>query len=516
MGIREYQGSGQVDDKVDHQLTRERRVNAAFRTTLLQLVAMARRDFQLGNCPVGGYVQLMARDDLFASREEPALTGESETERREFQNQPLAARMRPRDLSEFIGQGHILGEGQLLRRAIEADRIQSLIFYGPPGTGKTSLAQIIARQTKSKFERLSGVESNVADMRRVLSLAANRVANTGQSTILFIDEIHRFNKAQQDVLLPDVEAGVVRLIGATTHNPFFFVNSPLVSRSQIFELRPLSEEDLHLLLRRALADRERGVGYMTVQAEETALRHLAKLSDGDARKALNALEIAVLTTPPDSRGVIQVTLAIAEQSIQKKAIVYDDEDAHYDTISAFIKSMRGSDPDAALYWLAKMIHAGEDPRFIARRIVIHAAEDVGLADPMALVLANAAFQAAEFIGWPEARIPLAEATIYIATAPKSNSTVMAIDNALKDVESGRTLPVPEHLRDASYRGAKRLGHGEGYKYAHDHPEHFVVQDYLGAARRYYEPTEQGSEKKVKERVEKWRAQFDAGKEGRSH
>ena len=347
----------------------------------------------------------------------------------------------------------------------------------------------------------------MADMRRVLSLAANRLENKQQSTILFIDEIHRFNTAQQDVLLPDVEGGVVRLIGATTHNPFFFVNSPLVSRSQIFELRPLAEEDLYALLQRALADQERGLGYLKVQAEEVALRHLAKLSDGDARKALNALEIAALTTAPDSAGVIHLGLTVAEQSIQKKAVVYDDEDAHYDTISAFIKSMRGSDPDATLYWLAKMIHAGEDPRFIARRIVIHAAEDVGLADPMALVLANAAFQAAEFIGWPEARIPLAEAAIYIATATKSNSTVVAIDAALKDVESGRTLAVPEHLRDASYRGAKRLGHGQGYQYAHDHPEHFVVQDYLGADKRYYEPTEQGVEKKIKERVEKWRAQI---------
>ena len=417
--------------------------------------------------------------------------------------------MRPRDLSEFVGQEHILGPGQLLRRAIEADRIQSLIFYGPPGTGKTSLAQIIAGQTRNKFERLSGVESNVADMRRVLASAANRLENTGQATILFVDEIHRFNKAQQDVLLPDVEAGVVRLIGATTHNPFFFVNSPLVSRSQIFELRPLGEEALYALLSRALADPERGLGYLKVQAEEPALRHLARLADGDARKTLNALEIAVLTTAPDANGVIHVDLPVAEQSIQKKAVVYDDEDAHYDTISAFIKSMRGSDPDATLYWLAKMIHAGEDPRFIARRIVIHAAEDVGLADPMALVLANAAFQAAEFIGWPEARIPLAEAAIYIATANKSNSTVTAIDAALKDVESGRTLPVPESLRDGHYPGAKRLGHGVGYQYAHDHPGHFVAQDYLGADKRYYEPTEQGVEKKIKERVEKWRARFKA-------
>lgn len=451
------------------------------------------------------YVGCMARDDLFAAA--PASNMDTPGNPQTPRHEPLAARMRPRDLGEFTGQSHILGPGQLLRRAIEADRIQSLIFYGPPGTGKTSLAQIIALQTKSKFERLSGVESNVADMRRVLSAAANRLENTGQPTILFIDEIHRFNKAQQDVLLPDVESGVIRLIGATTHNPFFFVNSPLVSRSQIFELRPLAEDELFSLLERALADAERGLGWMKIQAEEPALRHLARLSDGDARKALNSLEIAALTTAPDSNGVVRIDLAVAEQSIQKKAVVYDDEDAHYDTISAFIKSMRGSDPDATLYWLAKMIHAGEDPRFIARRIMIHAAEDVGLADPMALVLANAAFQAAEFIGWPEARIPLAEAAIYIATANKSNSVVMAIDGAMKDVESGRTLAVPEHLRDASYKGAKRLDHGQGYEYAHDHPGHFVAQDYLGADKRYYEPTEQGVEKKIKERVEKWRQQF---------
>jgi putative ATPase len=446
----------------------------------------------------------VARDDLFSSVE-AEVAEEAASEERVFRNQPLAARMRPQNLSEFVGQAHILGPGQLLRRAIEADRIQSLIFYGPPGTGKTSLAQIIAHQTSSKFERLSGVESNVADMRRVLSAAANRLQNKGQSTILFVDEIHRFNKAQQDVMLPDVEAGIVRLIGATTHNPFFFVNSPLVSRSQIFELRPLTEEDLVQLLRRALKEPERGLGYLKLNVDESGIRHIAKLSDGDARKALNSLEIAALTTNPGPDGTIHIDLGVAEQSIQKKAVVYDDEDAHYDTISAFIKSMRGSDPDATLYWLAKMIHAGEDPRFIARRIVIHAAEDVGLADPMALVLANAAAQAAEFIGWPEARIPLAEAALYIATANKSNSTIIAIDKALDDVRSGRTVAVPEHLRDAHYQGAKRLGHGVGYKYAHDYPDHFVPQEYLGADKRYYEPTEQGVEKKIKERVEKWRS-----------
>src|SRR3954464_2022086 len=447
----------------------------------------------------------MAQDESFGAKAEPSAPSAVP---KIGSHAPLAARMRPRNLDEYIGQKHILGPGMLLRRAIEADRIQSLIFYGPPGTGKTSLAQIIARQTESKFERLSGVESNVADMRRVLGAAANRLENTGKSTILFIDEIHRFNKSQQDVLLPDVESGVIRLIGATTHNPFFFVNSPLVSRSQIFELRPLEESDLLELLHRALTDDQRGLGHMKIRADDDALRHLARLADGDARKALNSLEIAALTTPPGKDGFIEITLQVAEQSIQKKAVVYDgDGDAHYDTISAFIKSMRGSDVDAALYWLAKMIHAGEDPRFISRRIVICAAEDVGLADPMALVLAAAANQAAEFIGWPEARIPIAEATIYIATANKSNSAVAAIGAALDDVKSGRTVAVPEHLRDAHYKGAKRLGHGEGYDYAHDHPEHFVAQDYLGSAKRYYEPTDQGVEKKIKERVDRWRAEF---------
>jgi putative ATPase len=449
-------------------------------------------------------------NDLFSTAPETAAAGLAKEASKSFASQPLAARMRPRTLDEFAGQKHILAPGQLLRRAIEADRIQSVIFYGPPGTGKTSLAQIIARQTRSKFDRLSGVESNVADMRRVLAAAANRLENTGQSTILFIDEIHRFNKAQQDVLLPDVESGVVRLIGATTHNPFFFVNSPLVSRSQIFELQPLTEEDSLELLRRALADAERGLGHLRIQADEAALRHLAKVADGDARKALNSLEIAALTTPPGSDGVIHLDLGAAEQCIQKKAVVYDaDGDGHYDTISAFIKSMRGGDVDAALYWLAKMIHAGEDPRFITRRILICAAEDVGLADPMALVLSSAAHQTAEFVGWPEARIPIAEATIYIATANKSNSAYLAIDAALEDVRSGRTIAVPQRLRDASYAGAKRLGHGEDYKYAHDFPDHFVPQDYLGAARRYYEATEQGAEKKIKERLEKWRAQIEA-------
>jgi len=420
--------------------------------------------------------------------------------------QPLAARMRPRTLEEYIGQEHILAPGRLLRRAIQADQMSSLIFYGPPGTGKTTLAAVIANTTKSTFVTLNAVMAGIADLRDITAAAQRRLGEYGQRTILFIDEVHRWNKAQQDALLPWVENGTVILIGATTENPFFFVNSPLVSRSQIFELQPLAEPELLDLLNRALADPERGLGHLRMEVAPDALRHLARIADGDARKALNSLEIAALTTPPEPDGVIRVTLAVAEQCIQKKAVVYDaDGDAHYDTISAFIKSMRGSDPDATLYWLAKMIHAGEDPRFIARRIVIHAAEDVGLADPLALVLAIAAFQAAEFIGWPEARIPIAEAALYIATAPKSNSTIVAIDAALEDVRSGRTLSVPAALRDTHYAGAQRLGHGQGYAYAHDHPGHFVAQDYLGASRRFYHPSDQGAEKSIKERVERWRA-----------
>ncbi len=418
---------------------------------------------------------------------------------------PLATRMRPRTLEEFAGQQHILGKGKLLWRAIKADRISSVILYGPPGTGKTTLAYVIANATKSKFERLGGVESNVADIRRVIAGAANRLANSGQKTILFIDELHRFNKAQQDVLLPDVENGTVRLIGATTHNPFFYVNSPLVSRSQIFQLKPLTKEDIKTLLTRALRDKERGLGNLKVKLDDDALEFLATACDGDARKALNSLEIAVLTTPSDGKDSVRITRAIAEESIQKKAVVYDaDEDEHYDTISAFIKSMRGSDPDAALYWLAKMIVAGEDPRFIARRIVILAAEDIGLADPQALVVAVAAHHAVEFIGWPEGELPLAEATVYCATAPKSNASAKGIWGAKADVESGRTLEVPDALKDTHYQGAERLGHGAGYKYAHDFEGHIAAQNHMPETRRYYEPSDQGFENKLRERMEKWK------------
>ncbi len=418
---------------------------------------------------------------------------------------PLATRMRPQTLEDFAGQRHILGEGKLLWRAIKADRLSSIILYGPPGTGKTSLAQVIANATKSKFERLSGVESNIADIRRVIATAANRLANAGQKTILFIDEIHRFNKAQQDVLLPDVENGTVRLIGATTHNPFFYVNSPLVSRSQIFQLEALTPDDVKDLVKRALVDKERGLGSMKVQLDDDALGFLAIACDGDARKALNSLEIAVLTTPPNKDGTIHITKPIAEESIQKKAVLYDgDEDEHYDTISAFIKSMRGSDPDAALYWLAKMVVAGEDPRFIARRIVILAAEDIGLADPQALVLSVAAHHAVEFIGWPEGELPLAEATVYCATAPKSNASAKGIWSAKADVESGRTLEVPDALKDTHYKSAERLGHGKDYKYAHDFEGHIVAQEHLPEKRQYYEPSDQGFELKVRERMEKWK------------
>jgi putative ATPase len=421
---------------------------------------------------------------------------------------PLAQRMRPRTLDEYAGQEHILAPGKLLRRAIEADRISSIILFGPPGTGKTTLAEIIARATESRFERLSGVESNVADLRRVIATAANRAAS-GIKTILFIDEIHRWNKAQQDVLLPDVERGTIRLIGATTHNPFFYINSPLVSRSQVFQLEPLAPPSLLALQKRALADEERGFGKMRIEVTDEALEHLAITADGDARRCLNALEIAVVTTPPGVDEVIRIDRAIAEESIQKKAVVYDgDGDQHYDTISAFIKSVRGSDPDAALYWLAKMLYAGEDIRFIARRIVILASEDIGMADPQGLVVAVAAQHAVEFIGLPEAQIPLAHATVYLATAPKSNRAYTALHAAQKEVKEGVTLAVPRHLRDGGSKRAKKAFGHEGYQYSHDHEGAYVPQAYLPEGRRYYEPSDQGYEKRVKERLDYWRALFD--------
>ena len=424
--------------------------------------------------------------------------------------EPLASRMRPRSLDEVAGQRHILGEGKLLRRAIESDRFTSLIFYGPPGTGKTSMAGVIARTTGSRFESLNGVESNVSEIRARIDQARTWRELRGETTILFIDEIHRFNKAQQDVLLPHIERGVVRFIGATTHNPYFHVNSPLVSRSQVFQLEPVPVDEVVHLLQRALADQDRGFGGKPVQADAEALNHLAEKSDGDARKALTALELAVMTTPADKDGIIRITLGVAEESIQRKAVVYDaDGDAHYDTASAFIKSIRGSDPDAALYWLAKMLHAGEDPRFISRRLVIAASEDIGLADSNALRVALDAHHALEFVGLPEGRIPLAHATVYLATAPKSNTAYAALGRAMADIEQGRTLAVPPHLRTAT---RKKLAAGSGesesnlqYFYSHDFEGAYVPQSYLPEGRVYYEAGDQGMEKRISERLEYWRS-----------
>ena len=419
--------------------------------------------------------------------------------------------MRPRTLAEVAGQQHILAPGKLLRRAIESDRFTSLIFYGPPGTGKTTLASVIARSTGSRFESINGVESNVAEIRAKIDQARTWRELRGETTILFMDEIHRFNKAQQDVLLPHIERGIVRFIGATTHNPYFHVNSPLVSRSQIFQLEPVPVEDVIGVLERALADEESGLGGLKIEVEPEALRHLAEKSDGDVRKALTALELAALTTPAEEDGVVRLTLGIAEESIQRKAVVYDaDGDAHYDTISAFIKSIRGSDPDAALYWLAKMLHAGEDPRFISRRLVIAASEDIGLADSGALRVALDAHHALEFVGMPEGRIPLAHATVYLATAPKSNTAYAALGSAMADVENGRTLAVPPHLRTAT---RKKLAAASGeseesmrYLYSHDFEGAYVPQAYLPEGRVYYRPGDQGLEKRIRERLDFWRSQ----------
>ncbi len=427
--------------------------------------------------------------DLFSCK------GERQKEKME---RPLSVRMRPGTLEEFIGQKHILGEGCLLRRAIQADRLSSVIFYGPPGSGKTSLGQVIAVRTKARFRRLNAVTAGLNELRGFIEEARSRRKYEQERTILFIDEINRFNKLQQDALITDVEEGNVILIGATTHNPYFSINPALLSRSQVFQLEPLKDKDLEVILQRTLRDKEKGLGKLAVVLDRLARQHLVTKAGGDARRALNALEVAVLTTTPGDDKKIHLNLKIIEDSCQKKALFYDrDEDGHYNTISAFIKSMRGSDPDAALYWLAKMIYAGEDPRFIARRIVICAAEDVGNADPQALILANAAFQVSEFVGMPEAKIPLAQAVVYVATAPKSNAAYLGIEKALKEVAEEKTQSVPDSLRDSSYQGAEKLGHGLDYKYPHSFPGHYVNQAYMPKKKSYYQPSAQGYERKIK-------------------
>ena len=421
----------------------------------------------------------------------------------EFSSEPLAARMRPSTIGEVVGQRHILGEGKLLRRVIEADRLTNVIFYGPPGCGKTTLAEVIAKTTKRNFVRLSGVLSGVADIRRICDRARNELG--GKGTILFIDEIHRFNKSQQDVLLPYVEDGTVVLIGATTHNPNFFINTPLTSRSLVFELKALSPDEIAEVLKRALDDSEKGCGAIPSRIDDDALSFLATVSDGDARHALTALEIAMRSTPPRDSDVVHLTLDVIQECVQRRQVRYDKkEDGHYDTISAFIKSIRGSDPDAAVYWLGKMLVAGEDPRFIARRLVISASEDIGNADPRGISVAVAAMQACEFVGMPECAINLSQATTYLATAPKSNSSCMAISEAMADIESGSVQPVPEHLKN---KHVKAIGSETvtEYKYPHNFANHYVKQEYMGIPKNYYRPTQEGYEATISKRLNALRA-----------
>lgn len=425
---------------------------------------------------------------------------------------PLASRLRPSTLDEVVGQQHIIGKDKLLYRAIKADKISSIIFYGPPGTGKTTLAKVIANTTSAEFKQINATVAGKKDMEDVITAAKNNMGMYGKKTILFVDEIHRFNKGQQDYLLPYVEDGTIILIGATTENPYFEVNGALISRSVIFELKPLSKEDIKTLINRAVYDKDKGMGAFNAHIDDDALEFLADISNGDARNALNAVELGILTTKASADGIIHITLEIAQECIQKRVIKYDKTgDNHYDTVSAFIKSMRGSDPDAAVYYLARMLYAGEDVKFIARRMMICASEDVGNADPQALQVAVSAAQAVERIGMPEARIILAQAVIYIATAPKSNAAIMAIDKAMETVKDQTTAPVPSHLQDAHYKSAGKLGHGIGYKYSHDYPNHYVRQQYLPdtlVGTQFYEPTDMGYEKNIKEHMRRIQSEAD--------
>ena len=420
---------------------------------------------------------------------------------------PLAARMRPRRLADYVGQSHVVGPGTLLRRLIEADRLGSVILYGPPGVGKTTLAEIIATETKRRFVELSATASGVKELRDVLDAARRRLEDDGQRTCLFVDEIHRFNKSQQDVLLPDVESGVIALIGATTQNPFFALTTALVSRSRIFELESLTPADVALIVERAVADRVHGLGGEQVTLLPEARDFLVETSDGDARRALGALEIGVLSS--HERPLV-FTLALARESVQRKAIAYDSGDTHYDCASALIKSIRGSDADAGLYWLARMLAGGEDVRFLTRRLVILASEDIGNADPQALLIAVAAMQATEFVGLPECRLTLAQAVTYLALAPKSNACTTAIGAAMSDVREKRVIPVPRHLQDKHYAGAKQLGHGQGYEYSHDAADGIAAQEYLGVEKRYYEPTDRGCERELSERLAEIRRRLVEG------
>ncbi len=423
------------------------------------------------------------------------------------QSMPLAAKMRPQTFAEFVGQEHLVAEGRVLRKCIEADQLPSIVFWGPPGSGKTTLAHIIASVTRAHFSPLSAVSAGVADLRRVIAEARKRLESSGRRTILFVDEIHRFNKAQQDAVLPFVENGTVTFIGATTENPSFEVISPLLSRCRVFRLNLLSDENIRLLVERAIKDRDRGLGKSRIVTSEEALHHLVTMSNGDARVALNALEMAASATVPDDNGSRSIDLSAVEEALQHRALLYDKGgDQHYDLISALHKSLRGSDPDASLYWLGRMLEAGEDPLYIARRLVRFASEDVGVADPQALVLAIAAQQAVHFIGLPEGNLALAEAVVYLATAPKSNSLYRAYSQVQEDIEQGRNEPVPLHLRNPVTDLVRRMGHGQGYKYAHDFPGHFVEQQNLPTSlqgKRYYVPTEQGYEKEIVDRLRKW-------------